>query len=91
MKLRDYELDEIVEQAFRAIADYDTAALRARTSWDDHTAAWAEADRLREIRNEHLTRLTKELKNRNIKTFDLPNGKKFKMEHGLPVQVLRGR
>lgn len=91
MKTRDCELDQIVEQAFQAIADYDAAALKARTSWDDHTAAWAEADRLREIRNEHMTRLTKELKKRNVKTFDLPNGKNFEIEHGLPVQLVDRR
>jgi hypothetical protein len=43
MKPRDYELDQIVEQTFRAIADYDAAALRARTSWDDHTAAFRDS------------------------------------------------
>jgi len=70
----------------QATRDYDAAAIRARTSWDDHTAAWAEADRLREIRETACTRLLDAL--HGVREFDL-DGKTYQIVNRIPVLVVK--
>lgn len=74
------------EALLQATRDYDVAALKARTAWDGSTAAWAEADRLREIRETACTRLLDAL--HGVREFDL-DGKTYQIVNRIPVLVVK--
>lgn len=71
------------------VYDDDAAALKARTAWDDSSAAWAEADRLREIRDRACTRLIDELHRNELAdpTKFIHNGKTYRIINRIPVRV----